>query len=102
MCGACVRRVYMFVCLHVCACMYERACGACMCSVRTCGVRVRVSNIHRWVCGIEKVDLRGDEINQRDFFERIAKDKGFDPVREVHRWAEITYRDVYKYQVDSP
>ena len=38
-------------------------------------------------------------VNQKRFFDRLAKDKGFHPTKEPNRWYSIRKRDVTAYKV---
>lgn len=42
---------------------------------------------------------RGNPALQRKFFRELAASKGFDPVRDVHRWYSITREDVISKEV---
>ena len=37
----------------------------------------------------------------RDFFSKLAIEKGFHPTNEPHKWAEVARIDVEKYKVDE-
>ena len=38
---------------------------------------------------------------QREFLDKVAEDKGFDPINEPHMWMYVKRRDVWKYKVHS-
>ena len=37
--------------------------------------------------------------NQKQFFDNIAKEKGFQPVVDAYRWGSITPQDILNYEV---
>lgn len=42
---------------------------------------------------------RGNITRQQEFFTKLAEDKGFHPYVEMHKWQDVTLRDIAKYKV---
>lgn len=42
---------------------------------------------------------KGNEVGQKEFFEDLAKEKGFHPLDEPHKWVDITADDIVARKV---
>lgn len=68
-------------------------CG-CVVSCVVCGYVSRVMSIN-FLLDTKRLSKK----IVRDFFDKLAYDKKFDPIRESHKWYSVGRKDILKYKV---
>lgn len=66
-----------------------------------CIHKLNYTQVCTWVIIVPPTsNLAGDKLaNPRDFFNKIALSKGFNPAEEPYKWNELTTKDVLQFKV---